>query len=103
MTDATSIGAKDRLLSRRIAVLMRWGTLTASILLIGGALLAWGGVASTSSVVIIGGCAVLILLPLFRLLLMLTDFARRADKPYVGITALVIILILAAATTGMIL
>jgi uncharacterized membrane protein len=79
---------------------MRWGTLMASVLFIGGALLAWGGVASASSAVVIAGCAVLILLPFLRLILMLMDFARRADNPYVGVVILVIILILAAATTG---
>lgn len=100
MTDSASTGARDRLLSRRIEVLMRWGTLMASILLIGGALMAWGGMASASPAVVIAGCAALILLPFLRLILMLIDFARRADNTYVGVVILVIILILAAATTG---
>lgn len=103
MSDGTYMDAGDRLLAHRIAVLMRWGTLTTSVLLVGGALLTWGGITPASSVVVVTGCAILVALPLLRLLLMLVDFARRADKSYVGIVFLVITLIAATAATGTIL
>lgn len=99
----TTVRATDRLLSRRIAVLMRWGTLTATVLLIAGAILVWCTLALASSVAVVAGCGVLILLPVIRLLLMLISFARRADKPYMGITVLVLVFILTSAVTGMIL
>lgn len=102
MSDGTCIDAGDRLLTHHIAVLMRWGTLTTSVLLVCGALLAWGGLAPASSVLIATGCANLVALPLLRLVLMLVDFARRADTPYVGIVLLVIILIVVTAATGVI-
>lgn len=102
MSEETCIDAGDRLLAHRIAVLMRWGTLATSVLLVGGALLAWGGMAPASSMVVVTGCAILVALPVLRLLLMLVDFARRADPSYVGIVLLVITLIAITAATGMI-
>ena len=70
------------------------------MLLVGAALLTWSGMASAATVAGIGGCGVLVLLPVLRLLLMLSHFGRRADRTYVGITALVIILVLSSAMTG---
>jgi len=103
MTTTASASAGDRALSRRIVALMRWGTLAASILLVGAAVLTWAGMASAASVAGVAGSGAFILLPLLRLLLMLSHFGRRTDRPYLGITALVIVLVLTSAITGMLL
>jgi hypothetical protein len=103
VSEATSTSAEDRTLSRLIAGLMRWGTLTSTTLLVGGAIFAWAGRATASTALVASGCGALILLPILRLLLMLIAFARRADKVYVAITVVVVTLILATAMTGLLL
>ncbi|PRB14166.1 DUF1634 domain-containing protein [Microbacterium sp. MYb62] len=101
MTELRSADEEDRALRRRIARLMRGGTGAAAALFATGAILGWAGAPLVSTAMLIAGCSTLVLLPFTRLLLMLGAFARRRDALYVGITATVIVLVIASAATGL--
>ncbi|MDX2969722.1 DUF1634 domain-containing protein [Kribbella solani] len=96
-TAVTSGEELDRPLARQVVVLMRGGTLACVVLLIAGTILTWCDRDQIARVAITAGCAVLISLPVLRLLLMLHAFKRRADNIYTAITILVIAII---ATTA---
>lgn len=100
MTETTKARVQDRLLSSRIAILMRWGTLVASGLLSAGVGLDWIGQPRASAVLVVAGCVTLILLPVLRLAVMLGTYKRNRDHPYVAITVLVMFLIAGSAVTG---
>lgn len=81
-------------------MLMRVGLLLASGLLVSSVVLRGFGAAGVATGMTVAGCAALILLPVLRLLLMLGHFGRRSDRLYVAITAVVIVLVAAAAVIG---
>lgn len=101
----------DRALARRIAVLMRVGTLVAALLLSVGVLLSGGVVLSGGEVPGVGarqfgtvllmiGCAMLVLLPVARLLLMTAHFAR-TDRLFLWVSVLVLALVVAGGALGL--
>ncbi|GAA1720304.1 hypothetical protein GCM10009809_15060 [Isoptericola hypogeus] len=97
---ATRSPGRDEALARRIAVLMRVGTATGTGLLVAGVACLGAGAHRPSAVSLVAGCSVLVLLPLVRLVMMLDDFARRADTRFVVLTAVVIGLVVAGAAVG---
>lgn len=103
MTQHTTIpGVEDEPLARRIAALMRIGTAAASVLLSVGAALALlrPGVAATT--LLAGGCALLVLLPVIRLVLMTGHYARLAQRRYALISIVVLAFVVASGVVGMI-
>lgn len=99
----TAISAvEDEPLARRIAALMRIGTAAACVLLSIGAVLAllWPGPAATT--LLTGGCALLILLPVIRLVMMAGYYARLAQKRYALISIAVLALVVASGVVGLI-
>lgn len=98
--DTPPAPGRDAALSRRLATLMRGGTAVAVALLGVGVILLAAGARLPSTLALAAGCTTLVLLPLARLVLMLRDFARRADTPFVVITAVVIGLVVAGAAAG---
>lgn len=100
---ATYAVTQDRPLALRIATLMRIGTAIASALLVAGATLAYLLPGLTATTLLTGGCALLILLPVVRLTMMTSHFARLADKGFVAITLGVLALVIAGGVVGVIL
>lgn len=92
--------AQDRALARRIAVLMRVGTVVAAVLLSGGVLVGAIGAQPVSTVLLVTGCATLVLLPIARLMLMAGHFAR-TDRHFLWISLLVLVLVISGAAVGL--
>lgn len=90
----------DRVLALRIALLMKFGTMAAAGLLsFGVVLLAFRVELATP--VLAAGCALLVLLPLVRLVLMATHFARFHDGVFALTALLVLALVIAGAAVGL--
>ncbi|EGD53682.1 hypothetical protein [Gordonia neofelifaecis] len=99
MTGTTTTGQRDRRLRERIAVLMRAGcTVSAAVLIVGVVLSAFGTDRSAAAF-LCGGCAILILLPVARLVLMSIHF-RSTAPGFVPVCVLVLCLIGAGAAGG---
>lgn len=92
----------DRPLPRRIAVLFRIGLGLSSVLLVVGVVLRVLDTGAVGHGLVIAGCAVLILLPVLRLLLMVDHFGRRRNRTYLLISGLVLGLVAVAAVIGLI-
>ncbi|MFF1539157.1 hypothetical protein ACFVWL_03735 [Microbacterium sp. NPDC058269] len=95
----------DRALARRIAVLMRVGTLVAALLLSSGVVLSGGevpgvGARQFGTVLLMIGCTMLVLLPVARLLLMAAHFAR-TDRLFLWVSVLVLALVVAGGALGL--
>lgn len=99
MTRQTEASA---LLNRRLASLLSIGTLAASALIALGMLLRWTGlVADTGGYAITkGGIALLILLPVVRVVVMLVTFLQDRDYRFGIVAGLVLALIAAAFAFG---
>lgn len=100
MSRRPSVQDQDQTLARRIAVLMRIGTVLAAVLLSAGAILGGVGAQPVSTALLIAGCTTLVLLPVARLLLMAGHFAR-ADGLFLRISVLVLALVIAGAAVGL--
>ncbi|WP_427870706.1 hypothetical protein [Leucobacter luti] len=91
----------DQSLNRRIAILMRIGTSVACVLLSIGSvvtLLRPGVVATTF---LAGGCALLVLLPAIRLVMMAEHFVRQSQARYALIAVVVFALVVASGVVGL--
>lgn len=99
MSQHPSTRDPDRALSRRIAVLMKAGTVIAAVLLSAGVLLGVIGVGLASTALLNAGCATLVLLPVARLLLMAGQFAR-TDRLFLWVSLLVLALVISGAVVG---
>lgn len=99
-TTAASTVTEDRRLALRIAELMRIGTVIASALLVAGAAVAYLQPGLTATILLTGGCGILVLLPVIRLAMMTSHFARLTDKGFVIITLGVLALVIAGGAVG---
>jgi uncharacterized membrane protein len=97
-TDASC--GDDRRLAGRIAMLMRVGTVAAAVLLSAGAVFLFFHVGTEAEVFLSGGCAILVLLPMIRLVMMTVHFAR-TNKPFVPVSVLVILFVFAGTAAGL--
>lgn len=93
----------DRRLAATIATALRIGTGAASVLLTAGAVLAAVRVGILATALLAGGCAVLVLLPVVRLVLMAAHFTRLNDRRFVVITVVVLGLVAAGGVSGLLL
>lgn len=100
MSQHSSAHDEDRPLSRRIAVLMRVGTIIAAVLLGAGVALGAVGAQLANTLLLVAGCMTLVLLPVARLLLMAGHFAR-TDKLFLWISVLVLALVITGAAVGL--
>lgn len=100
MNQHPSTPEPDGALARRIAVILRVGTVVAAALLSGGAVLSAFGAQQLGTVLLIAGCATLVLLPVARLLLMADHFAR-TDKLFLWVSLAVLALVIAGAAVGL--
>ncbi|WP_280418448.1 hypothetical protein [Nocardia carnea] len=91
---------RDAALAERLATLMRVGTASTTGLLIVGVVFRAAGAYQPSTIALVAGCGLLVLLPLLRLVVMLGDFARQADRQFVVWTAVVIGLVIAGGAMG---
>ncbi|MGC5257147.1 DUF1634 domain-containing protein [Gordonia sp. DT218] len=94
------ITTNDQRLAGRLATLMRVGTVSIAMLLVAGTVCSWTDADVAATILLSAGCGLLVLLPVVRLVMMVDHFARSADKPFVVITALVLVLIAAGALIG---
>lgn len=86
-------------LERLLARLLLYGTFAACAIIAFGLVLVGSGVDSGAPVAT-GGIALLILLPIIRLLVMLIVFLRSGDYRYGAVSGLVILIILASFLLG---
>lgn len=92
-------GRDDRL-AGHIAVLMRAGTITASVLLAVGGLCTYLVTGPAGTVLLTAGCGVLIGLPVIRLAMMTGHFSRLGDRTFTIITLTVLMLVIAGGVAG---
>ena len=92
---------RDAALAERLATLMRVGTASTTGLMIVGVVFRAAGAHQPSTIALVAGCGILVLLPLARLVVMLGDFARQADRRFVALTAVVIGLVIAGGAMGL--
>lgn len=98
--DTAALCGNDQRLAGRIATLMRIGTASAAVLLSVGALLLYFQAGTATTVFLTGGCALLILLPVIRLVMMAVHFAQ-TNRPFAHVSALVLVLVLAGTVAGL--
>jgi uncharacterized membrane protein len=89
----------DRRLARRIATLLRVGTAVAAVLLVAGSVLLLAHPGGAATALLIAGCAVIVVLPALRLAAMIGHVAR-ADRFFLPIAIVVLLLVLAGAALG---
>lgn len=96
------LNSPDLLLARRIATLLRCGTIVAAVLFAAGAVLMvlHPGAATW---LLTAGCAVLVALPVVRLLVMTGHFARLRLRWLVAASVAVLALVVAGALSGLLL
>lgn len=98
---AASTSDRDAALAERLATLMRVGTASTTAFLVVGVILRATGAQRPSTIALAAGCSVLVLLPLVRLVIMLGDYARQADRRFVAVTAVVIGLVIVGGAMGL--
>ncbi|MFD4405258.1 hypothetical protein ACFWPH_21095 [Nocardia sp. NPDC058499] len=97
----TAAPDRDAALAERLATLMRVGTASTTGLLVVGVVLRAAGAHQPSTIALVAGCGLLVLLPLVRLVVMLGEFARQADRRFVALTAAVIGLVIIGGAIGL--
>ncbi|HXH35444.1 MAG TPA: hypothetical protein VNJ54_13730 [Plantibacter sp.] len=100
MNERSTAHEDERALARRIAVLMRIGTSMAAVLLTIGVTLLGAGAQTPGRGLITAGCAVLVLLPVARLVQMASHYAH-TDKVFMLVSLLVLALVVTGAVTGL--
>lgn len=95
-------------LERRLAVLLKYGTWVASLMIAAGFLLtqraSYTGTHPAASVqgmhIVTAGIALFILLPILRLMLMLGVFVHQRDYRFCVVTTLVLLIVFAGCVIG---
>lgn len=101
--DTPSTMINDQPLASRIATLMRIGTVVASFLLTGGAVLLYTQMDRAATILLAGGCGLLILLPVVRLTMMAVHFTQLTDIRFVLITFAVVTFVIMGGVIGVVL
>jgi uncharacterized membrane protein len=100
MSQHPPIHDPERSLARRIAVLMRVGTVIAAVLLVIAVVLLSLGQQQIGMALAAAGCATLVLLPVARLVLMARHFAR-GDRLFTLVSLLVLALVITGTVTAL--
>ena len=90
-------------LERAIGVALRVGVTTSTICLAAGLVLSLAGRANAADVLLRGGVIILLATPVTRVLISIVDYARERDWPFVALTAIVLVELMASAAAALML
>jgi len=88
-------------LERAIGLALRAGVTASTVCLGAGLVLSLAGRASAADVLLRAGVIILLATPVTRVLISIVDYARERDWPFVALTAIVLVELMASAAAAL--